>query len=101
MKIPNKYKLFDNQYVIESKEDLWDEQNMFTGRHYSGENKIILQTPTQGLCEAIIEQTFFHELVHSILHKMNENELDENENFVEVFSQLLRQAINTMEFTNE
>ena len=41
------------------------------------------------------EQSFCHELVHWILHIMGEYALQQNEKFVEIFSQLLYQAIST------
>lgn len=37
------------------------------------------------------EQTFFHELVHAILMIMNEHEINQNEQFVDMFGQLLYQ----------
>ena len=40
---------------------------------------------------------FFHELVHALLNTMN-HELAKDEAFVEIFGQLLRQALVTMEF---
>jgi hypothetical protein len=40
----------------------------------------------------LIEQTYYHELVHWILYVMNEDELRNNEKFVDVFAQFLYQA---------
>lgn len=42
------------------------------------------------------EMTFFHELVHMILHHMGESDMCGNEKFVDGFSTLLYQAIKTM-----
>ena len=42
--------------------------------------------------EQSVEQAYFHELVHWILFIMNEDELKENEQFVDVFAHLLYQA---------
>ena len=39
--------------------------------------------------------TFFHELTHSILDTMGENELSTNEKFVSTFSSFLTEAITT------
>lgn len=38
------------------------------------------------------QQVFCHELVHAILHKMNEHKLNDNEKFVDLFGSLLHQA---------
>ena len=39
----------------------------------------------------LIEQTFYHELVHAILDTIGKRELSEDENFVQEFSLLLHQ----------
>ena len=41
--------------------------------------------------------TFFHELIHSILRTMGELELNDNEKFVNCFAGFLTEAIRTME----
>jgi Zn-dependent peptidase ImmA (M78 family) len=41
------------------------------------------------------QQTFCHELVHCILDKMGETDLNDNEQFVDVFGSLLHQAWTT------
>ena len=46
--------------------------------------------------ETVQEQAFYHELTHCILFEMGEDELAENERFVQSFSLLLHQAINTL-----
>lgn len=47
------------------------------------------------------EQACVHEVVHWILHVMNEFELQNNEKFVDVFSQLLYQALTQSEWEIE
>lgn len=42
------------------------------------------------------EMVFFHELTHMVLHFMGENEITQNEKFVDGFSTLMYQAIKTM-----
>lgn len=46
--------------------------------------------------DSVQEQAFYHELTHCILFEMGEDELAENERFVQSFSLLLHQAINTL-----
>jgi hypothetical protein len=45
-----------------------------------------------GLDDQRTQQIFCHELVHAILHCMAENDLNDNEKFVDVFGSLLHQA---------
>lgn len=42
-----------------------------------------------------LEQTFYHEEVHWILHIMGRDELRDDEKFVDMFAHLLYQAIKT------
>lgn len=45
-----------------------------------------------------LEETFWHELTHAILHSMGEHELNNRENFVEEFGRRLARAIRTARF---
>lgn len=49
------------------------------------------------LDESLRGHTFYHEMVHSILSSMG-HDLNEDENFVDMFAGLLHQAATTMEF---
>lgn len=55
--------------------------------------RIVLDTVTTK--HQMIEQCFYHKLVHWILYVMNEDELRNNEKFVDVFSQFLYQSVIT------
>jgi predicted SprT family Zn-dependent metalloprotease len=54
--------------------------------------------PEIGHSQAGVEQTFCHELTHSILYAMGELKLYANEKFVDLFGHLLHQALTTQEF---
>lgn len=45
-----------------------------------------------GMSDVEKQQTFCHELVHAILDRMGEHDLNGNEKFVDVFGSLLHQA---------
>ena len=45
--------------------------------------------------------TFWHEVVHTILDTMQEDELSENEKFVGVFSSMLCEVLNSFEYGNK
>ena len=55
----------------------------------SERSKIYLQDKNRN--EDMIEQTLYHEVIHSILDTMGEHELNKNEKFVQGFSVLLYQ----------
>jgi len=63
-------------------------------------NEIALQPNNKGVeyPSSQLEQVFYHELVHWILHHMEEKDLRSNEKFVEGFSQLLHQALITAKY---
>ncbi len=58
--------------------------------------RIVLDTVTTK--NQMIEQCFYHELIHWILYVMNEDELRNNEKFVDVFSQFLYQSVITAKY---
>lgn len=50
-----------------------------------------------GLAKDLEAHTLWHEITHSILYAMNEEELNKNEKFIDVFSGLLHQVLKTIE----
>ena len=71
------------------------------GLCYSDQNKIYLSRTTIDDGKKIklpadkIQSVYIHEVVHYILHTMGEVELSANEKFVETFSSLLHQFLNS------
>lgn len=49
-------------------------------------------------CDSVRLNTFYHELTHSILDTMGENELSSNEKFVSTFSSFLTEAIRSFKY---
>ena len=101
MKIPKKFKLFGETITVEYVLDLIEKHERM-GQAIYRENKIQLldiDNDTYSTKPTVhIEQTFFHELIHFILTKMNLNDLSADEKFVDVFASLLHQAMTTMEY---
>lgn len=99
MKIPKRFKLFGTTMNI-----VWDNKRMNDvgayGSHDYATCEITLSDKEgiDDLAEDRIMDTFYHERTHAILDAMNEVELSKNEKFVDVFSKLLRQAIESEEF---
>ena len=52
-------------------------------------------TPEFPISRTALEHTYCHEMVHWILYSMGEEELRENEKFVDLFGGFLHQILNT------
>ena len=93
MMIPKKFSLtFRNYKVITVHEDI-DEGKEIYGHIDPTENKVVIAETVEGKHLDDVERltTFNHELVHGILRAMGEQELYNDERFVEGFAQLLTQ----------
>lgn len=108
MKIPKRLKIMGHTIEIVMKSDLAAERDLI-GQMQSNINTIFLQPnlPGKPMAEEMIEQTFLHELVHNILYlgfdkyEITSKTLRADEHFVDLFAQLLYQALSTMEYPNE
>lgn len=97
--IPKSFFLYGQRICVTVREDLVNAEGAVgTSRHH--ENVIHLQgnKGSWQRKEDQIEQTFYHELVHTILHQMHRNNLNDDEDFVDTFAQLLHQALITAEY---
>lgn len=54
-------------------------------------DKSLISIYDKGIDENLVEQTIYHEVVHSILESIGENELSSNDKFVQNFALLLHQ----------
>lgn len=103
LEIPVAFQIMGHKFEVNINNDHCVPENNL-GVHYGDYNKIYLAGKSvkdgkyQQLPDSIIAQTFLHELTHAILSKMNKNELNKDEEFVDVFSGLLHQALTTMEY---
>lgn len=98
-RIPKKFKLFASTINV-----VWDNkrmQDLNSYGCYEYSTQQITLSNKDGLTdtsEGKIVDTFYHEKVHAILSAMNEQDLNTNEKFVDVFAKLLRQSDETSEF---
>lgn len=64
-------------------------------------NQIYVQLPSEAcpIPKTVVEESFIHEMVHHILRQLPDKyePLNEDEDFVEGFAQLLHQALTTQE----
>lgn len=97
--IPISFKLFATKISVVFDDSHLIEKNALGESSFS-ESKIRLATKTwrNDLPDEVILDSFYHEKVHMILDTMGRDELSKDEEFVEVFSRLLRQADETEEF---
>lgn len=99
MKIPKSFKLFNTTINVIFDNQRADDLQVFGS--YQPHNHTILLSNKYGiehLGEDQIIDTFYHEKVHAILRAMNEEKLNRNEKFVDVFAKLLRQSDETQTF---
>lgn len=99
MQIPKVFELFGQTITVEFVDDLVEEHEAY-GLAILKKNTIQLQTSNAGIKrpDTQIEQTFLHELTHYIYSAMGEAKLHDNEKHIELFSQLLHQALTTQKY---
>ncbi len=103
MKIPKSFKQFAQEVTIKYKKNLSDKHGSW-GKCYYDRNEIELQDNKYdgvNLPKDKLEETFCHELVHFILYFAGEGELRNNEQFIDVFSGLLHQALSTAVYDDD
>lgn len=97
MKLPKKLSVGALDYNVELVDSLRYGEEY---GHWDGTTCTIKIAKTAGgepLSDKRMEQTFFHELIHAVLDSIGEDELNENERFIDAFSNVFYQALNTME----
>lgn len=99
MNIPKSFELFGQTITVEFVDDLVEEHEAY-GLAVLKKNTIQLQASNTGVKrpDTQIEQTFLHELTHYIYSAMGETKLHDNEKHIELFSQLLHQALTTQKY---
>ena len=55
-------------------------------------NTIVIEKSGKGTSKEVLEQTFWHEAVHFILHRLGFEDLNDNEQFVDLIGQALYQV---------
>ena len=100
MKLPTKIRVGRRWYSLEVVEAMLDKRDM--GRVHYHEQRIQLGRTSNITGKPFkpeqITDTFWHEVVHTILRDMGEHRLNSNEAFVTKFANRLTEAINTARF---
>ena len=92
MEIPEKFNLMGETFVV-VKNQFLPENGLLGNINYN--NRTVSLAPTNGRLPYNEELTFYHELVHGILSKMKKDELKKDEDFVDMFADLLLQYENS------
>ena len=100
--IPTSVRLGGKTITVSERDTLHQRDNAY-GMYSPSADEITLQSNgcTWVMSKATKEQSFCHELVHAILGVMNEDTLDGNERFVDVFGTFLHQALSTSKYSPE
>lgn len=87
--IPKSFWLGGLQIDVSYDENLCKNRKIVGEARYPSQS-IVLDSAV--MSKQLTEQNYFHELTHWILYMMNEDELRNNEKFVDVFATFLHQA---------
>lgn len=96
IKIPAQISLGGSMWTVEFDEKLCRDLGIY-GRCEPSQTRIVLSKTAEGepVSYEKLQSVYMHELVHSILHTIDEDELYTNEKFIETFAQTLLQALRT------
>ena len=97
--IPKSFKLFATEIKVVIDDRRTDDLKAY-GYFENSTSTITLATKDgiSELSDCRKLDAFYHERTHAILEAMGERELSENEKFVDTFSKLFRQSIETQTF---
>ena len=97
--LPKKIKVGDNWYSVDIAETM--KERLYMGEVHYGKRTITLARKSYHgipLKLSALHETFWHELTHAILESMGRTDLDNDETFVEDFSNRLAKAIQSARF---
>lgn len=96
--IPQNYRVGGQEISVEIVDKIGKTEDLGQCNVAEGKVKIAKNCSCIVQSDSSMLNTFFHELVHSILITMAEAELNKNEKFVSGFAGFLTEAIVSMEF---
>lgn len=93
-KIPEAYMIFGKTYKVSFSKDLLTHTGN-VGRAVYSSGEIIIQDQLTSRAEDETEQTFLHEVVHTILRDTGESDLSDNEDVVDKIASAFHQVLIT------
>lgn len=94
--VPDKFKLAGQEYKVSYDSSLTNSANLGESDMTLLEVKINTFCQGKKVAEGSYTNTFYHELVHQILDNMGEFKLSSNEKFVNCFSMLLSEVMQSI-----
>lgn len=94
--IPKSFQLMGHTYKIRIVKKV-DKEDSF-GEVIYAKKAIRLKAPSKDTSIELVEETFFHELVHAILDETEYNKLSDDEEFVERVGRALHQAFKSFKY---
>ena len=100
MPIPKRIRVGSKQYSVDIVETMLRKRDM--ARIHYDQNRIELgefsNITGRKFKDEVMQENFWHEVVHAILDDMNEDALNRNEKFVQEFAKSLTEVINSARF---
>ena len=95
MRIPKKIKLGSRIFKVEISDKFVKDHNIYGQAHFGKQKILIDNNPDYPMQNQ--EITFLHEWLHMALTQVGEDELSENESFVDKLSEKLHELITQLE----
>jgi len=98
--IPRKMRIGNKQYSVEIVEAMLEKKRMGHVSYPAQTIKLGLRSNVthKRFAPEQVQETFWHEVTHAILHDMGRDTLNRDEKFVTEFAHRLTKAINTARF---
>lgn len=96
-KIPKKFVLGSVEHEVSIQKTVGDNCNLFGSWDSVGIIRIAEMVGSEKTSNSRQRQTFWHELTHAILATMGQEELNNDEGFVNTFASFLSGAVDTMQ----
>lgn len=99
IKIMKSFNLFGHKFTVKETDDLVQRDGA-VGIYRHAKQEVTIQKSIKGneLTTTRREQTLYHELVHVILGEIGEDDLYQNEKFVDLFAQGLHQVFSSAKY---
>lgn len=94
--IPKSFQLMGHTYKVRIVKKV-DKDDSF-GEVIYAKKAIRLKAPSKDTSVELVEESFFHELVHALLDETEYNKLSNDETFVERLGRALHQAFKTFKY---
>lgn len=98
--IPNRFHVGGIEYEVKFVTNEFNESNFGRIEYFTSEVKLQRERNDKPISMSQLTQTFWHEVVHSILDAMGD-EKNDDERFVTCFSSMLNEVIQSCEIDNK